>query len=113
MMNSKIPKGRLMVKWQGFAALPEQFTGINRLIQEQSKIERPILTPEEQEIIENKILHSYTSESEILLTYFEDGRLLSCYMTVVNMNSLKQSITCTDPYHNKITINFKDIIHIQ
>lgn len=112
MMNSKIPKGRLMVKWQEFAALPEQFMGINRLIQELSKIERPILTPEEQEIIENKILHSYTSESEILLTYFEDGRLLTCSMTVVNMNSLKQSITCTDPYRNKITINFKDIIHI-
>lgn len=34
-------------------------------------------------------------------------------MTVVNMNSLKQSITCTDPYHNKITIYFTDIIHIQ
>ncbi|MFK4310825.1 hypothetical protein ABH957_005571 [Bacillus sp. RC242] len=28
MMNSKIPKGRLMVKWQAFAALPEQFIGI-------------------------------------------------------------------------------------
>lgn len=86
---------------------------INKLIQEQTKIKRPILTPEEQEIIEKKILDSYTSESEILLTYFENGRLLTCYMTVVNMNSLKQSITCTDPYRNKITINFKDIIHIQ
>ncbi|MED3067345.1 YolD-like family protein [Bacillus thuringiensis] len=49
----------------------------------------------------------------MLLTYFEDGQLLTCYMTVVNMNSLKRSITCTDPYHNKIIINFKDIIHLQ
>nr|WP_257149122.1 YolD-like family protein [Bacillus thuringiensis] len=39
--------------------------------------------------------------------------MLTCCMTVVNINSLKQSITCTDPDHNKITINFKDIIHIQ
>ncbi|MCU7392789.1 MULTISPECIES: YolD-like family protein [Bacillus] len=113
MMNSKIPKGRTMIKWRAFAALPEQFIGINKLIEEQTKIKRPTLTPEEQEIIEKKIIDSYTSESEILLTYFEDGRLLTCYMTVVNMNSLKQSITCTDPYRNKITINFKDIIHIQ
>jgi hypothetical protein len=112
MMNSKIPKGRTMIKWRAFAALPEQFIGINKLIEEQTKIKRPILTPKEQEIIE-KIIDSYTSESEILLTYFEDGRSLTCYMTVVNMNSLQQSITCTDPYRNKITINFKDIIHIQ
>ncbi|MDA1876386.1 hypothetical protein PDL05_21920 [Bacillus cereus group sp. BY112LC] len=28
MMNSKIPKGRSMIKWQAFAALPEQFIGI-------------------------------------------------------------------------------------
>lgn len=54
-MNSKIPKGRLMVKWQAFAALPEQFIGINKLIEEQTKIKRPILTPEEQEIIEKKL----------------------------------------------------------
>lgn len=112
-MNPKIPKGRLMIKWRAFAALPEQFIGINKLIEEQTKIKRPILTPEEQEIIEKRIIHSYTSESEILLTYFEDGRLLTCYVTVIKMNPLKQSVTCTDPFHNKITINFSDIIHIQ
>lgn len=56
MMNSKIPKGRTMIKWRAFAALPEQFIGINKLIEEQTKIKRPILTPEEQEIIEKKSL---------------------------------------------------------
>ncbi|WP_333563966.1 YolD-like family protein [Bacillus cereus group sp. BY112LC] len=43
---------------------------INKLIEEQTKSKRPILTPEEQEIMEKRIIHSYTLELEILLTYF-------------------------------------------
>ncbi|HFU7090047.1 TPA: hypothetical protein ACGN8S_005190 [Bacillus cereus] len=36
MMNSSLPKGRNMVKWQAFDSMSEQFEGIQQIIQEQN-----------------------------------------------------------------------------
>lgn len=66
-----------MVKWTPFAAMPEQFIGIREMIKEKNKIARPILTSEEKELIENMLLCSLLSEEEILITYYEDGYLLT------------------------------------
>ena len=48
MRNANIPKGRGMVKWQPFASMPEQFTCIKEMIQEQTTVPRPILTQDEK-----------------------------------------------------------------
>ncbi|MBL2417092.1 YolD-like family protein, partial [Klebsiella pneumoniae] len=53
MNNTNMPKGRGMVKWTPFAAMPEQFAGIREIIKDKAKAERPSLTQEEQERIEN------------------------------------------------------------
>lgn len=44
-----MPKGRGMVKWSPFAAMPEQFAGIREIIKEKNKVTRPILTAEEKD----------------------------------------------------------------
>lgn len=41
------------------------------MIQEQTKIPRPILMQDAKERIENKLLISYLGEEEILLTYYK------------------------------------------
>ncbi|MFL0492997.1 MULTISPECIES: YolD-like family protein [unclassified Bacillus (in: firmicutes)] len=84
-----------MVKWSPFATMPEQFAGIREIIKEKNKITRPILTPEEKELIENLLLCSLLSEEEILITYYEDGYLLTNYMT----SSLKSR--CIIVFHLK------------
>ncbi len=48
--------------------MPEQFVCIKEMIQEQTKIPRPILTQDAKERIENKLLTSYLGEEEVLLT---------------------------------------------
>lgn len=50
-----MPKGRGMIKWTPFAAMPEQFAGIREIIKEKTKVERPTLTQDEQELIENML----------------------------------------------------------
>lgn len=37
MNNTNMPKGRGMVKWTPFAAMPEQFAGIRKIIKEKIK----------------------------------------------------------------------------
>ncbi|ETT88843.1 3-oxoacyl-ACP synthase [Bacillus cereus] len=90
--------------------MPEQFAGIREIIKDKTKVERPTLTQDEQELIENILLCSLLSEEEILITYYEDGFLLTSYMTVIDIDPLNKSIICTDAFYNNMTLKFLDII---
>ncbi|MGI8363155.1 YolD-like family protein [Bacillus cereus] len=110
MNNANMPKGRGMVKWAPFAALTPQFDGIRELIKDQHKVTRPILTTEEKERIENMLVCSLSSEEEIMITYYEDGYILSNYMTVVDINPSNSAVICTDAFYNKMKLQFSNII---
>ncbi|MEK4778077.1 YolD-like family protein [Bacillus sp. FSL L8-0199] len=99
-----------MVKFTPFAAMPEQFAGIREIIKEKNKVTRPILTDEEKELIENMLLCSLLSEEEILITYYEDGYLLSSYMTVVDIDPSNSAVICTDAFYNRMKLQFYNII---
>ncbi|MDZ4588712.1 YolD-like family protein [Bacillus cereus] len=113
MNNANMPKGRGMVKWTPFSALTPQFDGIREMIKEQNKVTRPILTIEEKERIENLLLCSLVSEEEIMITYYEDGYLLSSYMNVVDIDPLNSAIICTDAFYNKMKLQFSNIIDVK
>ncbi|HEK9100168.1 YolD-like family protein [Bacillus pfraonensis] len=113
MNNANMPKGRGMVKWQPFASMPEQFAGIRRIIRENAKVSRPIVTQDSQERIENRLLMSLLTEEEILITYYEDGYVLTSYMTVVDIDPLKKEVICTDAFHYKKRFTFIDVIDIE
>ncbi|MEB8704478.1 YolD-like family protein [Bacillus cereus] len=113
MNNANMPKGRGMVKFSPFAAMPEQFAGIREIIKEKNKVTRPILTDEEKELIENMLLCSLVSEEEIMITYYEDGYLLSSYMTVVDIDPSNSAVVCTDAFYNKMKLQFSNIIDVK
>ena len=94
MSNANMPKGRGMVKWAPFAALTPQFDGI-------------------RERIENMLLCSLVSEEEIMITYYEDGYLLSSYMTVVDIAPSNSAVVCTDAFYNKMKLHFSNIIDVK
>ncbi|MEY8351385.1 YolD-like family protein [Bacillus cereus] len=111
--NANMPKGRGMVKWQPFASMPEQFIGIRSIIKENAKVPRPIVTQDAKERMETRLLTSLLAEEEILITYYEDGYILSGYMTVVDIDPLKKNVICTDAFHYKNTFKFIDIINAE
>ncbi|OJD64414.1 YolD-like family protein [Bacillus sp. NH11B] len=106
-------KRREMVKQTPFTSIPKKFIGVRKIVKKQTKMERPILTQDEQEIIENKLLCSFLSEEKILITYYRDGHLLTRYMTVTDINPIKNLITCTDASYNRIFLKFIDIIDLR
>lgn len=87
--------------------------GIREIIKEKNKVTRPILTDNEKELIENMLLCSLLSEEEILITYYEDGYLLSSYMTVVDIDPSNSAVICTDAFYNKIKLQFSNIIGVK
>ncbi|PEO58357.1 YolD-like family protein [Bacillus wiedmannii] len=93
--------------------MPEQFAGIREIVKEKNKVTRPILTDDEKELIENMLLCSLLSEEEILITYYEDGYLLSSYMTVVDVDPSNSAVICTDAFYNKIKLQFSNIIGVK
>ncbi|PNK23167.1 3-oxoacyl-ACP synthase [Bacillus thuringiensis] len=86
---------------------------MREIIREQHKVTRPILTAEEKERIENMLLCSLVSEEEIMITYYEDGYLLSSYMTVVDIDPSNSVVICTDAFYNKMKLQFYNIIDVK
>ncbi|KXX95635.1 YolD-like family protein [Bacillus cereus] len=93
--------------------MPEQFVCIKKMIQEQTKIPRPILTQDAKERIENKLLTSYLGEEEILLTYYKNSYLYKNYITEAGINPVNKTITCTeDAFHNQRMFKFGDVVEV-
>ncbi|MGN4782087.1 YolD-like family protein [Bacillus cereus group sp. MYBK217-2] len=92
------------------AAIPEQFAGIREIIKEKNKVTRPIL---EKELIENMLLCSLLSKGKILITYYEDGYLLSSYITVVDIDPSNSAVIFTGAFYNKMKLKISNIIHIK
>ncbi|MEB9552353.1 YolD-like family protein [Bacillus cereus] len=86
---------------------------MREIIKEQNKVTRPILTPEEKERIENMLLCSLASEEEIMITYYEDGYLLSSYMTVIDIDPSNSAVVCTDAFCNKLKLQFANIVDVK
>ncbi|WP_257150497.1 YolD-like family protein [Bacillus cereus] len=73
----------------------------------------PNYTKKEKELIKNILLCSLLSEEEILITYYEDGYLLSSYMTVVGIAQQHSAMICTDALYNKMKLQFSNIIDVK
>ncbi|MDR4905092.1 YolD-like family protein [Bacillus mycoides] len=59
------------------------------------------------------LLRNEWKEEEILITYYEDGYLLSSYMTVIDIDPLNSAVICTCAFYNKMTLQFSNIIDVK
>ncbi|GAB6476446.1 hypothetical protein bcgnr5376_48790 [Bacillus cereus] len=59
------------------------------------------------------LLSNEWKDEKILITYYEDGYLLSSYMTVVDIDPLNSAVICTDSFYNKITLQFSNIMDVK
>jgi len=72
-LNSRIPQGRGMVKWQAFKTLPEQYEQLEQYIQDQNKIDRPSLSDHQLNDLNDKLIFKMYHDPKIELRYFVDG----------------------------------------
>ncbi|CAM3809197.1 YolD-like family protein [Bacillus paramycoides] len=102
-------KGR---EWVPFTVMSEQLPSMREGIREKLRVKRPILTNEAKERISDKLLTSLLSEEEMLVTYFEEGYILTSYMTVVHINPIQQDVVCTDAFYKTYVFSIVDIIDV-
>lgn len=72
-LNPRIPKGRGIVKWQAFKTMPEQYEQLEQYIQDQNKIDRPILDDDQLNELNNTLIFKMYNDPSIELRYFENG----------------------------------------
>jgi len=99
-------------EWVPFTVMSEQLLSMREVVGEKFKVQKPLVTNEAKERISDTLLTSFLSEKEILVTYFEDGYILTSYMTVVHINPLKRIVICTDAFYRTYVLNTSDIIEI-
>ena len=81
---------RAMKKWNAYKSLPEHGDSLEGEFKERFKVEKPVISSEEAELI-NEILVNYHGE-ELHLTYYRKGELFEVNVTLKKI----------DPYNKKI-----------
>ncbi|MFQ3839453.1 YolD-like family protein [Staphylococcus pseudoxylosus] len=74
-LNKKIPQGRGKIKWQAFATLPQQFEILEQIIKDQDKIEKPLLTHDSLDNLDQIFQIKIQNDELCTITYWEDGNI--------------------------------------
>lgn len=72
-LNKDIPKGRTMIKWQPFATMPQQYETIKGFIEDQNKIDKPILDEQAKRDLNDVLARKLFYEPQAILKYWENG----------------------------------------
>ncbi|PET96744.1 3-oxoacyl-ACP synthase [Bacillus cereus] len=106
-------KGRGMVKWNPFKSVVEQYDEINKMISDQNKVNKPILTEDTKERIQQSLQQSLTCNEEIFLSYYRNGYLHHQYITVTSIDPGGKLIHCFDAFNTPIQFKFDELVDIK
>lgn len=107
-MQSKDRKG----KWQPFDALEGYGSAIRSVEYEKNKIEKPILFPDELEILNEKLAAAYEAQKEVLIKYYKNGYLEDIIGAVSKIDLVYKEILIKSNDSSK-KLKFNVIINIE
>ncbi|ULG70892.1 YolD-like family protein [Macrococcus brunensis] len=113
LLNKNIPKGRGMIKWAPFATMPEQFRNIAQMIENQSKVEKPMLS-DDQLIELDVMLTKYMSlPSSCTIRIYEFGYINDYECIVESVDHIERTVAVYDcDTHLRVTFELDHIIGI-
>ena len=92
---------RGMKKWNAYRSLPEHDPAIKNTVNEHYKVERPLISNEEAEII-NEILMNYNGE-ELDIEYYRNGEIFELKNQIVKIDPINRKLILED--RSKISFN--------
>lgn len=113
-LNPRIPSGRGIVKWNAFKTLPQQYEMINQYMEDQNKIEMPLLSQEQLEEINDKV--NYKIENKILaeINYWKNGYIHSIQSFIYKIDELKgEMILLNENKSKKLSISLTSIVSVE
>ena len=98
---------RGMVKWQPFNSVINSKDVINSLLQEKEKCAKPILSSDEINLIEKKIIDALYCQNKITIHYYKNG-IIKCITSKIKKIDYITKII----YLNNLKLYFNQIISI-
>lgn len=108
-------RDRGMRKWRPFASMPEQYAGLNNVMNDLNKVEQPLLTEERYDEINQIIAQAIHYEKKVSITYYKEGQIVSGVGIINEVNRLSNILIYTDnvfeykthlPLHLLINVEF-------
>ena len=98
---------RGMKKWAPYKTLEDQWSTLDRLYKSEEKVEKPLISNEVAEEINDKLVNYQGQEYEFY--YYKNGRILKEKSTIKKIDAFNRNILLT----NGIKISLKDLIGIK
>lgn len=112
-LNPRIPQGRTNVKWQPFKTLPEQYEQLEQYLQDQNKIDMPILSDEQVQILNDKLNMKIHENSLANIEYYSEGYIYSISGYIKKIDVLETTLTITnDKGYDAKKISLLSIINL-
>ncbi|HFD7496546.1 TPA: YolD-like family protein [Staphylococcus aureus] len=87
-LNPNIPQGRGMKKWLPMATIPEQYERLEQYIQDQNKIEKPLLSVDQIENINDTLASKMIDNTLAKIQYFANGYIKSVQGIIHKVDTL-------------------------
>ncbi|HCV0717056.1 TPA: YolD-like family protein [Staphylococcus aureus] len=87
-LNPNIPQGRGMKKWLPMATIPEQYERLEQYIQDQNKIEKPLLSEDQIENINDTLASKMIDNTLAKIQYFANGYIKSVQGIIHKVDTL-------------------------
>ncbi|MEK1832428.1 YolD-like family protein [Priestia megaterium] len=78
-----------MKKWRPFATMPEQYIGLQEIINKQAEIAQPVLTEEQMEQMNFTLIEGLHRNKQVYLTYYKQGQCIIEIGFIQFVDSLK------------------------
>ena len=98
---------RGMKKWAPYKTLDDQWTTLDKLHQSEEKVEKPQISNEVAEEINNKLVNYNGEEYDFF--YYKNGRILKEKSTIKKIDAFNKLLFL----NNNVTIKLKDLIGIK
>lgn len=72
-LNPRIPNGRGIVKWNAFKTMPQQYEILDQHIEDQNKLDMPLLSDEQLQEINEKVHEKIQKNKVADISYWENG----------------------------------------
>ncbi len=98
---------RGMKKWAPYKTLEDQWSTLDRLYKSEEKVEKPLISNEVAEEINDKLVNYQGQEYEFY--YYKNGRILKEKSTIKKIDAFNRNLILT----NGIKISLRDLIGIK
>lgn len=111
-LNPRIPQGRGIVKWQPFKTMPQQYEILDQYIDDQNKIEMPLLSQEQLEHINDIIKEKIETTSFCTISYWDNGYIKNSSGFIKKIDAFNELLTIINEQGEKENLKFSVVCDV-